>query len=213
MTRLQRDALRRLAIAVAAGIAVAVIYILTRSIFVSMAGLGVMSLAAFVNLFPAAEPGPIMEPEDSVSRVRQTRWWTEPRWWIRIGVVVIIEAALYADSANPVRPRSTALFMMILPALLLGVWIVERAVQVSRGIPRPKYDERELLTLERAQIAGYGAFWTAFVFWSFTAMFLSHSGAWHLPASIYPVQLLAAVWLILTAHSVSILWHEWRTGR
>ena len=214
MTRLQKDAVKGLVIMALALITVGVIYAFTRNPIVSLAGLAVMGLAGFLDLFRSAEPGPVKEAEELAPPPRSTRGLVER---VAIALFAAVISTFLAIAYTVIRRFSSVTCDWIVPVVMMAVivclllWVRRRLSAMKRRVP--KYDEREWLVLENARTAAFCAFWVLFILWSVSAGMLSNAGIWHLPGAVYTFQAFVAMWVFYTTSAISILWQEWRAGK
>jgi hypothetical protein len=205
VTRLQKDAMKELAVLLIAALAVGIAYVLTHDLIHSLCWFGLMGFLGVLAMFPTAEPGPVVERTDFPSlRARKTLSIMIP-----IAILAVCQGIFLA--LYRVRSILTWTPTLVFSAMaLLRVWRNWNFIQLKCRLP--KYDERELIVQQNAARISLGIFWVAFVLWGVAAGMLSDSHVWHLPGAAYAFQVFVAWWLVRTTHAIAVIWQERRAG-
>gem|GEM_PF-6674842 len=205
MTRLQKDAVKELAVLLLAVIAVGTAYALTHNLIHSLCWLGLLGFLGILAMFPTVGPEPEMKPEDDFSLRRGQKTLSilifTAVWAVLQGVY------LTAYPKNGIAWTPTLAFAVF--ALLIA-WRNRKVIRLRYRMP--KYDEREMLVQKNAARVSLGIFWVAFALWGVVAGILSDSRTWHLPGATYAFQVAIGLWLVKTVYAIAVILQERRAG-
>ncbi len=201
MTRLEKDAIKRLIILGAAFIAVSTVYFFSRQIYPSMAGFALMGLLGFVGR--SKGEGPELDEE----KLEKTKKWLI----IPIIFILIIFGFQYKNIFLQTDKSFDLNFGAIISAVLILICILflilkRKKVFIKKTIKFPKYDEREVKTLKNACAVAFSVFWLIFVLASISVSMSIRDR--QLPTDYLILQLFVSWWVYTCAYNIAILWQE-----
>ena len=200
MTRLQKDALRELAIILFLGI---MFFPPKNPACFAALSVAMALLLLFLRKYSggpvALEPGPLTEPKHPLLE--------RCLLLLAVGMAITLVSLKFRGAPIHILAQVAPFLLVFLLVLLWlsGAW--------KRGpLVRPQYDEREHLVKTQAENLAYGLFFSAFFLWNMAGWILTNKGASNLPTMGYRVQLFIALAIVSITRSLSILWQEWRAG-
>jgi len=206
MTRLEKDATKRLIILGAALAAVAIIYFFSRQIFPSMAGFALMGLLGFVGL--SKGKGPELD-EDKLRKAQ--KWSIVPIMFILLILGFQCKNIFLQISKGFAVNFGSALPPVLIFICFLFLMLRRKKVFIKKTIKLPKYDEREEIVLKKALSAAFVVFWLIFVFAS-VGVSISLPGK-QISTNYLSMQVLIAWWVYTCTFNISIFWQERRIGK
>ena len=201
MTRLEKDATKRLIILGTVITTVAIIFIFSRQIFPCMAGFALMGLLGFVGL--SKEKGPELN-EDKLKKVQK---------WSIVPIIFILlilgfqckNIFLQIDKGFAVNFGAILSTVLILICFLFLI-IRRKKIFIKKTIKLPKYDEREEIVLKTAHSIAFAVFWLIFVFASVAANLSMRDK--QIPAFILSIQILVSWWIYSCTYNIAIFWQQ-----
>ena len=210
MTRLEKDATKRLIIIGAALAAVAILYFITHNLWVSTSGLAITGILGFMersrnlsNKEPHLEGKELDQPKKAILFVVIAM----------ISLLSFVQWQLFHLFYNDeifVRIIAAMPTVWIIILLIFLVW-KQKKYFIKKTAFIPKYDEREQKVLKSSMLTAFRVFWVVFVLFNITAGMVMRNK--QIPGKLLCVQVFVAMWVYLCALNISIFWQERRIGK
>ncbi len=207
MTRLEKDAIKRLIILGAAFAAAGIIYYFSRQLRPSLCGFGLMGLTGLVDgsrKFNCKEPK--LESSD-LKKIKLLSLITIVLFFAFFGFILWQNAPpLYNDKI---------LIWIVFSVICIGIFFIiamqkYENIFVKKTVVLPKYDEREDKVLKKTYILSFGIFFGIFLLFNLIAGGKTFNR--QIPGYILSLEAVVSAWLFLFILNIAILWQERKIG-
>ena len=201
MTRLEKDAIKRLIILGAAFVVVAIIYYFSRDIGSSLCGFGLMGFLGFVR--QSKGKGPELDEE----KVKKMEKWSI----IPLIILFLFFSFQIKDIFMQFNKGLNLDFGAVFASFFLLIAILflifrGKKVYINKTLKLPKYDERENNIIKNSSSIAFTVFWIIFIFASVSVgIFLPDK---QISTYYLSMQGLIAWWIYAFAYNSAIIWQE-----
>ncbi len=201
MTRLEKDAIKRVIILSVAFMAVAIIYYFSRDLGSSLCGFGLMGFIGFVR--QSKGKGPELDEE----KVKKMEKWSIITLIILFLFFIFQIKDIFMQFNKGLNLDFGGVFALIfLLIAILFLLFRGKKVYINKTLKLPKYDERENIIIKNSSSIAFTVFWIIFIFASVgVGIFLPNK---QISTYYLSMQGLIAWWIYAFTYNISIFWQE-----